>query len=120
MSRSVTGPRHPFEGGYLIAKAHQISGRIFARLLKEAGGTEINPAQGRVLFALWKVNGISITTLAKETALEPSTLTSMLDRLESAGFVRRWPRRKTAGSSSSSAPRRAAPSRIVMRPYPSG
>jgi DNA-binding MarR family transcriptional regulator len=34
---------------------------------------------------------MSISALAKETALEPSTLTSMLDRLEAAGFLRRAP-----------------------------
>jgi DNA-binding MarR family transcriptional regulator len=77
------------EGGYLLAKAHQISGRVFARLLRQTSGASINPAQGRILFALWKEGGISAKSLARETALEPSTLTSMLDRLEAAGFVRR-------------------------------
>lgn len=81
----------PSQGGYLVAKAHQIGGRVFARLLKEAGGTDINPAQGRILFALWRSEGMSVTALSKETALEPSTLTSMLDRLEAAGFARRAP-----------------------------
>ena len=84
-------PAAPSQGGYLIAKAHQIGGRIFARLLKETGATGINPAQGRILFALWKSEGMSLTALSEETALEPSTLTSMLDRLESAGFARRVP-----------------------------
>jgi MarR family transcriptional regulator, organic hydroperoxide resistance regulator len=81
----------PSRGGYLMSKAQQISGRIFNRLLKEAGGGDINSAQGRILFALWTKGGMSISTLAKETALEPSTLTSMLDRLEAAGFARRCP-----------------------------
>jgi len=81
----------PSEGGYLVAKAHQIGGRVFARLLKEGGGGSINPAQGRILFALWKSGGMSLTALGKETSLEPSTLTSMLDRLETAGYARRLP-----------------------------
>lgn len=34
---------------------------------------------------------MSISALSKETALEPSTLTSMLDRLEAAGFAGRVP-----------------------------
>lgn len=85
------GTATPSQGGYLVAKAHQIGGRVFARLLKEAGVTGINPAQGRILFALWKSEGMSLTALSKETALEPSTLTSMLDRLEAAGFARRIP-----------------------------
>jgi DNA-binding MarR family transcriptional regulator len=81
----------PSEGGFLIAKAHQIGGRVFARMLKEEGGAAINPAQGRILFALWKAGDMSVSALSKETALEPSTLTSMLDRLEAAGLVRRAP-----------------------------
>ncbi len=78
-------------GGYLVAKAHQIGGRVFARLLKEEDGKAINPAQGRILFALWKRGGMSATALSRETALEPSTLTSMIDRLEATGLVRRTP-----------------------------
>jgi DNA-binding MarR family transcriptional regulator len=81
----------PSEGGYLIAKAHQIGGRVFSRLLKEAGGMDINPSQGRILFALWKEKRMRIAELARETALEPSTLTSMLDRLEAAGLATRSP-----------------------------
>jgi DNA-binding MarR family transcriptional regulator len=34
---------------------------------------------------------MAMSGLARETALEPSTLTSMLDRLEEAGLVRRLP-----------------------------
>ncbi|MFX0170901.1 MAG: MarR family winged helix-turn-helix transcriptional regulator [Candidatus Hodarchaeota archaeon] len=75
-------------GGYLIAKIYQISGRIFAKKLKKYGITEINPAQGRILFALWRNNGLSIVELSKETALSKSTLTSMLDRLENIGHVK--------------------------------
>lgn len=89
--RAVSARKPPSQGGYLLAKAQQIGGRIFNRLLKEAGGGDINSAQGRILFALWTRGGMSISTLAKETALEPSTLTSMLDRLEAAGFARRSP-----------------------------
>jgi DNA-binding MarR family transcriptional regulator len=77
------------EGGFLMAKVHQIAGRIFARKLKEQGIEEINPAQGRILFVLWKEDGIPISELARRTALEKSTLTSMLDRLEESGFVER-------------------------------
>ena len=91
MSRSSKVAAPPSKGGYLVAKVHQIGGRVFTRLLKEAGGGSINPAQGRILFALWKSKGMRIAELAKETALEPSTLTSMLDRLEAAGLVLRSP-----------------------------
>ena len=74
------------QGGFLISKIHHLSGRIFARMLKEYE-IEINPAQGRVLFVLWREDGIPIRELAKRTSLGKSTLTSMLDRLEEAGYI---------------------------------
>jgi DNA-binding MarR family transcriptional regulator len=82
------------EGGFLIAKIHQASGRIFAKILKEAGIDEINPAQGRILFVLWKKDEIPITELARKAQLSKSTLTSMLDRLEKTGYIIRVPLKK--------------------------
>ena len=79
----MTLDRH---GGFLISKIHHLSGRIFARMLKEYE-IEINPAQGRILFVLWREDGIPIRELAKRTSLGKSTLTSMLDRLEEAGYI---------------------------------
>jgi DNA-binding MarR family transcriptional regulator len=77
------------KGGFLVSKIHQLSGRIFARMLKQYGIKEINPAQGRIMFVLWQNDGIAINDLSKETSLSKSTLTSMLDRLEKTGFIRR-------------------------------
>ncbi len=76
------------QAGFLMAKIRQVSGRVFERILKEYG-IEINSAQGRIMFALWQADGISINELAKKTQLKKSTLTSMLDRLEKMGYVRR-------------------------------
>ena len=81
------------EGGYLISKIHQLSGRIFAGLLRERDLDMINTAQGRIMFPLWREDGISIVDLARETALTKSTLTSMLDRLEEAKYLQRVPSR---------------------------
>ena len=81
------------QAGFLMAKIRQVSGRVFERILKEYG-IEINSAQGRVMFALWQGDGISINELAKKTQLKKSTLTSMLDRLENMGYVRRQRCRK--------------------------
>jgi DNA-binding MarR family transcriptional regulator len=77
------------QGGYLISKIHQTSDRVFNKLLKEAEIGEINPAQGRILFALWKKDDIPITELANETLLHKSTLTKMLDTLEESGHIHR-------------------------------
>jgi DNA-binding MarR family transcriptional regulator len=73
-----------------MAKIHRVAGRVFSRLLRERG-IEINSAQGRVLFALWREDRIPITELARRTALGKSALTSMLDRLEAQGYVERVP-----------------------------
>ncbi len=77
------------EGGFLIAKIHQIANRIFKQMLKEYGIKELNPGQGRILFALWQKDGIPIRELSKKTQLTKSTLTTMLKRLETAGFLTR-------------------------------
>jgi DNA-binding MarR family transcriptional regulator len=77
-------------GGFLIGQIHRLGGRILAKKLK-AHGIEINPAQGRIMFVLWQNDGIPIAELAKQTSLGKSTMTSMLDRLEASGYVRRVP-----------------------------
>ncbi len=79
------------QGGFLIAKVQLLSERIFSKILAKYDLREISPAQGRILFVLWNGDGISIQELAKKTSLGKSTLTSMLDRLEEAGFVKRVP-----------------------------
>ena len=82
------------QGGFLIAKIHQLSGRIFARILKRNNIDQINPSQGRILFVLWNNDEISFNELAKKTSLGKSTLTSMLDRLEAKGHLTRIPSRE--------------------------
>lgn len=81
----------PREGGFLIARIFQVSGRIFARKMRERELTRITPEQGRILFALWRSDGIAIQELAGRTSLSKSTLTAMLDRLEEAGHIVRVP-----------------------------
>ena len=76
------------EGGFLITKIHHLSGRIFSKKLKDHG-IEISPGQGRILFALWQEDSIPIRELAKRTQLGKSTLTDMLDRMDTEGLIRR-------------------------------
>ncbi len=66
-----------------------MSGRLFARVLKEHGVDELNPAQGRIIYELWKEEGISQAELAARTKLDKSTLAIMLERLERQGHLRR-------------------------------
>ena len=79
------------QGGFLISKIHQLSQRIFARILKDHRLEEFNPAQGRVMFVLWQKDNIPIHELVEKTQYSKSTLTSMLDNLEKAGFIKRVP-----------------------------
>ncbi len=78
-------------GGFLISKIKQIQGRVFERMLDENGISEFNGAQGRILFVLWNTDNIPISELSKKTGLAKTTLTSMLDRLERSGHIRREP-----------------------------
>jgi DNA-binding MarR family transcriptional regulator len=78
--------RQQRQAGFLMAKIRQVAGRTLERKLKECR-IEISSAQGRIMFALWQKDGISINELAKKTQLKKSTMTSMLDRLEKMGYV---------------------------------
>ena len=77
------------EGGFLLAKIHQISNRIFNKMLKDYGLDELNSGQGRILFILWQRDNIPIRELSVKTQLTKSTLTTMLDRLENKAFLSR-------------------------------
>jgi len=75
------------KGGFLISQIHRISGRILAKKLK-IHKIKINPGQGRILFALWEKDGISIQDLAKRTSLGKSTLSTMLKRMQDEGYLK--------------------------------
>ena len=75
------------EGGFLISKIKQISGRIFDKKLKSYGISDLNTAQGRIIFSLLKNDDIPISELAQQTALGKTTLTTMLVRLERSGYI---------------------------------
>lgn len=82
------------EGGFLMAQIYQIAGRIFEKKLKTHKLAGITPSQGRILFALWREDNISIQQLSQKTSLSKSTLTAMLDKLEETGHIRRVPSRQ--------------------------
>jgi mobile rSAM pair MarR family regulator len=76
-------------GGFLISQIKQVGGRIFEKLLSNAGVDAFNGAQGRILYILWQEDNIPIVELSKKTGLAKTTLTSMLDRMEEAGLLSR-------------------------------
>lgn len=75
--------------GVYIAKIKLLQERIFGGILKENGIDVINSPQSRILFILWTEDNITISDLSKRTGLAKTTLTSMLDRLEAQGHVKR-------------------------------
>ena len=79
------------KGGYLISRIKQTGTRIFDRMLAAYGVDAFNGAQGRILYVLWQQENISISSLSAQTSLANTTLTSMLDRMESAGLIVRRP-----------------------------
>ena len=76
-------------GGFLVTKIKQLGDRIFARILSEKSIDAFNGAQGRILYVLWQDDGIPISELSRQTGLATTTLTSMLDRMETAGLIYR-------------------------------
>lgn len=76
-------------GGFLITRIKQVSSRLLERVLTERGIDAFNGAQGRILYVLWQGDVIPISELSRQTGLAMTTLTSMLDRMEAAGLVRR-------------------------------
>ncbi len=79
------------KGGFLISRIKQTGTRIFDRMLTSSGIDAFNGAQGRILYVLWQSSELSISSLSAQTSLANTTLTSMLDRMESSGLIVRIP-----------------------------
>ena len=79
------------KGGFLISRIKQVGGRLFDRMLSEADVDAFNGAQGRILYILWQQDGLTISQISAQTSLANTTLTSMLDRMEQSGLIRRSP-----------------------------
>ncbi len=77
------------QAGFLITQIKQIGGRGFDKILQKENIWEFNGAQGKILYVLWQHDHISIIELSNLTGLANTTLTSMLDRMEAAGLLRR-------------------------------
>ncbi|EOS36664.1 hypothetical protein C804_00543 [Lachnospiraceae bacterium A4] len=75
----------------MITQIKQIGGRVFDKILQKENIKEFNGAQGKILYVLWQHDHISIIELSRLTGLANTTLTSMLDRMEESGLLRRLP-----------------------------
>ena len=91
-------------GGFLVSKIKQLGDRIFEKILnkiKQLGDRifekilntknvdAFNGAQGRILYVLWQEDGIPIKAISEKCGLAITSLTTMLERMENQGLIRR-------------------------------
>ena len=74
-------------GGTLISRVKQLQDRAFNKILKEEGIYEFNGQQGRILFALWKNEKLSLIELSRRTSLAKTTLSAMVERMKNEGLL---------------------------------
>jgi DNA-binding MarR family transcriptional regulator len=74
-------------GGTLISQVKQLQDRVFNKILKEEGIYEFNGQQGRILFALWKNEKLSLIELSRKTSLAKTTLSAMVERMKNEGLL---------------------------------
>ena len=82
------GPTLPLDGQlcFSIYSASLAIQRVYKPMLDALGVTY---TQYLVLSALWERDGLTIGAIAERLALEPSTITPAVKRLEAAGFLSR-------------------------------
>jgi len=78
-----------YQVGFLLSRATWAMNNSVNRMLRDNGLGEISVAYFAVLQALWENDGMSITDLGEKAQLEKSTMTSLIDRMEAAGMVKR-------------------------------
>ena len=76
-------------GGFLISKIKQLGDRIFEKILNAENVDAFNGAQGRILYVLWQEDGIPIKAISEKCGLAITSLTTMLERMEKQGLIRR-------------------------------
>jgi len=78
-----------YQMGFLLSRATWAMNNFVNRMLRGNTLGDISVAYFAVLQALWENDGISISDLGERAQLEKSTMTSLIDRMEGAGLVRR-------------------------------
>jgi DNA-binding MarR family transcriptional regulator len=74
--------------GHLIRRAQQIAVAIF---MEECAAFDLTPVQYAAMVAIQENQGIDATRLSAQIAFDRSTLGNVLERLETRGFVERYP-----------------------------
>ena len=75
------------KGGTLLSQVHQVCGRVWNKILRDNSMADLEGARGRIIFALWKQDGVPIKSLCEKTSLDKSTLTGIISRLERDGYI---------------------------------
>lgn len=76
------------KGGFYITQIKQLQDRIFERLLLE-NGIEISGGQGRILFILWRTDGLTISEISEKTSLAKNTVSVVVNGMVNKGIVER-------------------------------
>ena len=71
---------------FLLAKAHQRAQSVLKGNLQAFG---LTPMQCLFMETLWEEDGLSVGEIGRRIALDTATLAGVLDRMVSAGWVRR-------------------------------
>lgn len=74
--------------GFLITDVSHLLRRSFNRRAQALG---LSQAQWRALAHLWRTEGLKQSELAERLEIQPITLTRLIDRMETAGWVERRP-----------------------------
>ena len=72
---------------YLISRATLATTSALRKALAEVGIDKVKPAYLGALMALWNEDGLQAAELGRRAGLEPSTTTSLIDRMEKDGLV---------------------------------
>ena len=87
MKKTVAAPVDiDLQPGYAIRRLHQISVGIFLQSVGEGG---VTPVQYAALQVVSNLPGIDQRTLARNIALDTSTIGGVVDRLEARGWLER-------------------------------
>ena len=81
--------KREYQVGFLLSRAAMAMNNFVNRSLKEHGLVDISVAYLAVLRELWGKDGLSISDLGEKAQLEKSTMTSLIDRMEGAGLLKR-------------------------------
>ena len=73
---------------FLLAKAYQKAHGTFKKCLTGYG---LTPIQHLILEVLWDEDGLSASTISERLVLDPATLSGVLERMVSGGWIFKHP-----------------------------